>query len=362
LEEKRMRVLSNEEIEQLLTMPECVQVLEQMYRDYAQGQALLIPRVDNLSPSTEPGSYYGFKQMGGALPGLRVQALRVNSDIITHPVIAGKARRVKEPKANGRWVGLVFLFSSETGALIGIFPDGVIQRLRVGAANGIALKHLAREDARTLALIGSGWQAGGQLMGALAARPFDRVRVYSTRRENREAFVAQARAEHPGVDIRCVDSAEECVTGADAIMAATSSMVRVLEPGWLKPGVHISCIKPAEIDQAVLDRCDRVVMHVTAQSKQYVNIMPGTPNVRPEDDTGWWTGPNSRFAEYPDLARLVCGNVSGRKNRDDITCFVNNVGTGLQFAAVGALVLEKARAAGLGHELPDDWFSETVHP
>jgi alanine dehydrogenase len=357
-----MRVLSNEDIEQLLTMPECISVLEEMYRDYAQGQALLIPRVDNLSPSTESGSYYGFKQMGGALPRLRVQALRLNSDIITHPVIAGKPRRVKEPKADGRWVGLVLLFSSETGALLGMFPDGVVQRLRVGAANGIALKYLAREDARTLALIGSGWQAGAQLMAALAVRPFERVRVYSTRAESREAFVAEARVRHPGIDIRCAASAEQCADGADVIMAATSSMVRVLEPAWLKPGVHISCIKPAEIDQTVLDGCDRVVMHVTAQPKQYVSIMPGTPNVRTEDDVGWWNMPGSRFQDYPDLAQLVCGNAPGRERRDDITCFVNNVGTGLQFAAVGALVLDKARAAGLGNELPDHWFSETVHP
>ena len=216
-----MRVLSNEDVDQLLTMPECIEVLEEMYRDYANGQALLVPRIDNLSPSTEAGAYYAFKQMGGAWPRRRVQALRINSDIITHPIIAGKPRRVKEPKANGRWVGLVFMFSSETGALLGIFPDGAMQRLRVGAANGIALKYLAREDARTLAIIGSGWQAGGQLMAALAARPFEQVRVYSPRSENRAAFVAEAKARHPGIEILNIDSAQECVEGADVIMAAT---------------------------------------------------------------------------------------------------------------------------------------------
>ena len=357
-----MRVLSNEDVEQLLTMPECIAVHEDMYRDYAAGQALLAPRIDNVSPSIEPGAYYGFKQMGGTWPRRRVQALRINSDIITHPMIGGKRRRVKEPKANGRWVGLVLMFSSETGALLAIFPDGVMQRLRVGAASGLGLKHLAREDARSLAIVGSGWQAGAQLMAALSVRAFERVRVYSTRAESRNAFVAEARACHPGVDIRASDSAEECVAGADVVMAATSSMVRVLEPAWLKSGMHVSCIKAQEVDQALLDRCDRVVVHVTGQPGENNNVMPGTANLAPENSSGWWNAPGSRFAECPDLAQVVAGKASGRSTPDEITCFVNNVGIGLQFAAAGALVVEKAAAAGLGHELPDDWFSETVHP
>ena len=357
-----MLVLSNEDIDQLLTMPECIEVLEEMYRDYANGEALLVPRIDNLSPSTEAGAYYGFKQMGGAWPRRRVQALRINSDIITHPIIAGKPRRVKEPKANGRWVGLVFLFSSETGALLSIFPDGAMQRLRVGAANGIALNHLARADSRTLALIGTGWQAGGQVMAALAVRPFSDIRVFSPRSTSRDAFIAEAKMRHPEVNFHNVDNVEECVKGADVIMAATSSMVRVLEPTWLKPGVHVSCIKAQEVDQEILDGCDRVIMHVTAQPKHYDNIMEGTPNIYAGPEKGWWKDLGDKFADYPDLAQVVAGRAPGRASPDDITCFVNNVGIGLQFAAGGALVLDKARAAGLGHELPDDWFSEDVHP
>ena len=357
-----MRVLSNEDIDQLLTMPECITVLEEMYRDYANDLALLVPRIDNLSPATTPDAYYGFKQMGGAWPQKRVQALRINSDIITHPIINGKPRRVKQPLANGRWVGLVFMFSSETGALLGIFPDGAMQRLRVGAANGIALDHLARQDAKVLAIIGTGWQAGGQLMAALAKRSFAEVRVYSPRAASRETFVAEARARHPGVNIINVDNAEESVAGADVIMAATSSMVRVLEPAWLKPGMHVSCIKSQEVDQTLLDGCDHIVVHVSAQPKQYNNVMPGTPHTSDEGKGGWWNVPGNHFAEYADLAQLVAGKAPGRKNESDITCFVNNVGIGLQFAAAGALVLEKALEAGLGHELPDDWFSETVHP
>jgi ornithine cyclodeaminase/alanine dehydrogenase-like protein (mu-crystallin family) len=348
-------ILNNNEIARLLSIEDCMAALEPMYRDYANGRALLSPRVDNISPSSHSGGYYGFKHMGGTWPAQRIQALRINSDIVTHPLIDGKARRVKQPLAGGRWVGLVLLFSTETGALLAMFPDGVIQRMRVGAASGLALKHLAREDASRLALIGTGWQAGAQLMAALAVRKFREIRVFSPRRESRTAFIAEYK------NVEAVDSIEACIEGADVILAATSSMVRVIEPKWLKPGMHIGCIKSQEIDGEVLDRCDRVFVHNRQQAKQINNVMPGTPNVKEEHEAGWWKEP-ARSGRYPDLGELLAGKAPGRRSRNEITCFANNVGTGLQFAAAGAAMLRRAREAGVGTELPDDWFSEDVHP
>lgn len=332
--------------------------LEPMYRDLAEERALMSPRVDNIAPTTHPGGYYAFKHMGGTWPAQAIQALRINSDVVTHPMVAGKPRRQKQPLAPGnRWVGLVLLFSTQTGALLAMFPDGVMQRLRVGAASGLALKSLARKDAATLALIGSGWQAGAQLEAALAARPLKEVRVWSPRKESRDAFVA----EYPKV--KAVDTAEACVQGADIIAASTSSMVPVIDPRWLKPGMHLSCIKTHEVDGEVLDRCSRVVLHNKKQAKQLDNVMKDTPNVAAERGKGgWWSDGSGRFERYPDLCDLLTGRAEGRKNDKEITGFVNNVGTGLQFAAAGAWVLRRAREAGVGTELPDDWFSEDVHP
>jgi alanine dehydrogenase len=357
-----MLVLSNEDVERLLPMADCIAALEPMYADYSTGRALLSPRVDNIAPTRLEGAYYAFKHMGGTWPARDIQALRINSDVIRHPLVAGKPRRVKQPLAGGRWVGLVLLFSTETGALLAMFPDGVMQRLRVGAANGIALKHLAREDVKTLALIGSGWQAGAQLMAALAVRRFAEVRIFSPRKESRDAFVAEARARHPGVAIRAVDSAQACAEGADVIAAATSSMVRVIDPAWLKPGVHASCIKSQEIDREVFARCDHVVMHTAEQTKNEENVLRGTPNISSESARGWWNDAKANTGSFSDLGQLVSGAAPGRRGADEITCFVNNVGMGLQFAAAGALVLERAREAGAGHVLPDDWFTEDVHP
>jgi ornithine cyclodeaminase/alanine dehydrogenase-like protein (mu-crystallin family) len=347
-----MLVLSNDDIARLLSIEDCMAALEPMYRDYAKGRALLSPRVDNIAPTRLAGGYYAFKHMGGTWPAHAVQALRINSDVITNPLVDGKPRRVKKPLAGGRWVGLVLLFSTETGALLAMFPDGVMQRLRVGAASGLALKRLAREDASTLALIGSGWQAGAQLMAARAVRKFSSVRVYSPRRESRERFASEN-------DATCVESIEKCVEGADVILASTSSMVRVIEPQWLKPGMHVGCIKTEEIDGEVLDRCDRVFVHDRKQSKSYTNVLPETPNAKEEHEGGWW---KERSGRYPDLGELLSAGAPGRQRADEITCFANNVGIGLQFAAAGAFVLRKAREQSAGTELPDDWFSEDVHP
>src|SRR5207302_509094 len=207
LNSSHMLVLSNEEIAKLLTIEECMAALEPMYRDVAEERVLFSPRVDNIAPNSHPEGYYAFKHMGGTWPREKVQALRVNSDVVTHPLVAGSPRRVKQPLAPGeRWVGLVLLFSTETGQLLAMFPDGVMQRLRVGATSALGLRSLAREDAKRLALIGSGWQAGTQLSAALAVRRFKEVRVYSPRRESRDAFVAEMRALHK-VDVRAVDSA-----------------------------------------------------------------------------------------------------------------------------------------------------------
>src|ERR1051325_3601634 len=107
-----MLVPSNEEMARLLSIGECMAALEPMYRDVAEERVLFSPRVDNIAPNSHPAGYYAFKHRGGTWPREKVQALRINSDVVTHPLIAGKPRRVKQPLAPGRrWVGLGLLLS-----------------------------------------------------------------------------------------------------------------------------------------------------------------------------------------------------------------------------------------------------------
>src|ERR1041384_7144924 len=103
--------LSNEEITQLLTIEGGMAALEPMYHDVAAERVLFSPRVDNIGPHALQGAYYAFKHMGGTWPREKIQALRINPDVVTPPLVAGKPRRVKQPLApsttGGRWVGLV---------------------------------------------------------------------------------------------------------------------------------------------------------------------------------------------------------------------------------------------------------------
>ena len=166
-------VLNNEEIVKLLPMDVAIAALEPSYCDLTRGEALSPARRDLLVPLLEQEKcVYEFKDMPAVYPRKKVAVWRVNSDFLTWQKRAGTVRREKEPRALGhRYVGLVFVFSMETGELTAIFPDGEMQRIRVGAANGIAAKHLARPDAATVGLLGSGFQAGAQLQAICAVRP-----------------------------------------------------------------------------------------------------------------------------------------------------------------------------------------------
>ena len=201
-----------------------------------------------LAATTRADALYSLKSMDGIAPSLGVGAVRINSDIVTWPERAGNVRREKVPAApGGRWVGLVLLFSSETGEPLAILPDGYLQRLRVGATNGLGARYLAREDARTVGLLGSGWQASGQLMAIAAVRLITKVRCYSTSAAGREAFAARMSHEL-GVEVEPVESADAAVRGADVVLCATNSIEHVLFQRQVEPGMHLSSIKRPEIE------------------------------------------------------------------------------------------------------------------
>lgn len=113
----------------------------------------------------------------------------------------------------------------------------------------------------------------------------------------------------------------------------------------------------------VIKKCDVVFIHTQAQGKHLDNIMPGTPNVFNESKHKEWVNDKvNGILRFPDIKKLVAGQKPGRQHPEQVTCFVNNIGMGLQFAAAGAVVYKKALEAGIGVKLEDDWFSEDVHP
>jgi ornithine cyclodeaminase/alanine dehydrogenase-like protein (mu-crystallin family) len=354
-------ILSNDDIERVLTMPDCIAVLEDAYRELADGRGVTRRRSDSLTPTSRADALYSLKSMDGVIPKLGVGAVRIDSDIVTWPKQGNNFRRVKVPAApNARYVGLVLLFSSETGEPLAIMPDGVIQRMRVGATNGLGMKYLAREDARTVGILGSGWQAGAQLMAACAVRGIERIRCFSPSQDHRETFAREMTGQL-GVTVTPVEQPEEAIGGADIALCATNTVDPVFFARWMEPGMHVSSIKRPELEAAAIRRADRVVVHTHDGSPSHVLTRDlDVPERR--KDRGWDAAAEIDFGTLPTLPELTAGRVPGRGDAGEITCFLNNLGLGYQFAAAGAVVYRKAREQGLGHELPTDWFTQTVHP
>ena len=354
-------ILSNDDVRALLAMPDCIDCLDDAYRELGAGRGVSRTRSDSITPTSHDDALYSLKSMDGVIPKLGVGAVRINSDIVTWPKIGNSMRRVKSPAApGGRWVGLVLLFSSETGEPLAIMPDGVMQRIRVGATNGLGVKYMARKDAKSVGILGSGWQAGAQLSAACAVRAIETIRCFSPSRENRETFCADMTAEL-GVEVAPVESPEAAISGSDIVMCATNTVDPLFFERWLEPGMHLTSIKRPEIEENAVVACDRVAIH-TRDSKPILTATRGLDVPEHGEDRGWGVAAGIDFDTLPTLPQLIGGEAVGRGSDDETTCFLNNLGLGYQFAAAGALVYRRAKERGVGHELPTDWFTEDVHP
>jgi ornithine cyclodeaminase/alanine dehydrogenase-like protein (mu-crystallin family) len=134
---------------------------------------------------------------------------------------------------------VVVWFDARTGRPLALIDGGTLTAMRTGAASGVATRLLARRDARTLAMIGTGGQAEWQVRAILAARPIERVAVYARSAESRSAF-AERMADATGVDVVAVDSGEAAVREADVVACATTSSTPVFDAAWLRPGAHVN--------------------------------------------------------------------------------------------------------------------------
>ncbi|MFM1816180.1 MAG: hypothetical protein RLZ98_2875 [Pseudomonadota bacterium] len=358
-----MLILGNEDVEELLTMEDIISAMEPAYAAIAEERAVSGARTDVVSETAyRPEARYWLKSAVGITPDLGIGSVRINSDVVTWPVTNGKQRRVKVPLSPGdRWCGLVLLFSSATGEPLAIFPDGAIQRMRVAGSTALSIKHMSREESRTLALIGTGFQAGAHLMAACAVRPIEQVRCFSPNAQRRQEF-ARTMAEASGVEVIPTDTAEEAAVGADIIVAATNSLDPVIDASWVKPGMHIATIRHGEFDIATIERANTVAIHDPGNlGGALFHAPPGLtiPDLEQEAEAA---GEMTGLKNAPTLAEVVAGRRGRRMRQDEITCFLNYHGLGFQFTATGAAFYKRALAEGRGHKLPTEWFTEDVHP
>jgi alanine dehydrogenase len=352
-------LLSNDDVEAALSMSDCLEALETAYRDLGEGRGANGVRSELLSPGPCADALYSLLTMNGVCPGFEIGAVRIDSDIVSWPASESGPRRVKLAAApGGRYTGLVLLFSTRTGEPLAIYPDGVVQRMRVAATSGIAAKYLARRDAREAALIGTGWQAGGQALAICTVRPIRRIRCYSPHRERRESFAVELQ-QRLGIEVIAVAEPREAVTGADVVLLATNSLQPVFDAGWLAPGMHLGSLSRLELDAKVAAAADVVITHIRKAESRTVRTAGaglGQDAEQRKETLSHEIGQSKR----PELSELLLGRVPGRRNEREITVFLNYSGLGYQFAATGHVIYQKARELGLGRTLDTSLFTSAV--
>ena len=312
--------LNEREVVQLLPMKECITALEQAFAHAGGGDVDNKPR----SRIRMPNGFFHFMAAADA----------------EHRVFGYKAY----PSMGAGNKFIVMLYDYETGQLLACLEAGRLGQIRTGAASGLATQHMARGDAGTVAVIGSGFQARTQLEAVCAVRDIRQARVYSRRAERREDF-AKTMTERLGVEVTPVDSGEQCVAGADVVITITSARDPVVQGEWLADGAHVNAAggnhwMRREVDEAVVTRADVVVVDDLEQAKTECG------------DLIW---PEARGTFRWDMAHrlqdVVAGRVPGRPTDQSITLF-ESMGVALEDIAAAQLVYHKAIEQGIGQELP----------
>jgi ornithine cyclodeaminase/alanine dehydrogenase-like protein (mu-crystallin family) len=232
---------------------------------------------------------------------------------------------------------VVLLFETDRADLAGVIEANRLGQLRTGAASGVAARHLARPGARTLGVIGCGWQAESQVAAIRAAVPtIERTVAYCRTPERLRAFCERVGAE-PAESHR--DAAAQ-----DVVVTATTSKDPVLRGEWLRLGALVCAIgandaSSRELDNVVLERAS----FVCCDSREQSRIESGDLIEPVEQGVLDWL-------EVHELQEVVVGETTGRTSDDDVVVFKSN-GIAAWDLAIGAVALARARERGVGREL-----------
>ncbi len=318
-------LLKESEVRQLLSMEDGVRIVEEAHKLDAEGQAILAPRMA-LQLGGEVGTY---RIMAAALPGMNTFGLKTLTGI--------PGRRSPELT-----YFTILVFDGETGGFQALMPAGHITRTRTGAAGGVAVKHLARADAKILGVFGSGVQARAQVAAIRIVRDIEQVKIFDIVPEAADNFANDLRAD--GVDTVIVSSPQEAVAGSDVVTTATTSKEAFIEGDWLEPGMHVNGVganSPAkkELTPAVYARG-----HVVVDYKEQVLMEAGDLMAAIE------SGEFSEDDIAAELGEVIVGTKPGRTSDDEITVF-KSVGVAYQDIATAAYVYSEAVARGMGEEI-----------
>jgi ornithine cyclodeaminase/alanine dehydrogenase-like protein (mu-crystallin family) len=263
-------------------------------------------------------------------------------------------------------VGLIYLYSSETLELLAIMTDGYLQKMRVGGTTGVGAKYLAREDATVLGLLGSGGQAMTAAWTIATVRPIKRIQVFSPTQKHREAF-SEKIASMLGIEVIARENTEKAVKGADIIAVATDSHGPVVRGKLVEKGQHLTSIIPSDFDEETWQKSDIIVTSGPMGEEGFNTLRSKNEKLSSIFSSGDYNkteGERSRryHNKIHFLSDMLLGKAPMRTSADQITLMNKNWGLGIEFASVGKLVYDRAIAAGMGKEVPTEWFSQTSRP
>jgi alanine dehydrogenase len=232
------------------------------------------------------------------------------------------------------------LFDAASGELLAVLDGAHMNPYKTGAAGAVGVDALAREDASSLAVIGSGSQARGQLRAAAEVRDLDTVWVYSPTKDHREAFAGEMDRELDA-SVAAVASASAAVEDADVVVTATTSSEPVFDGDLLEPGTHVTAMGQYHAEKRELDA-------TTIERATYVPDL----RKRATTDAGSFLlavaeGHVDESHIHAELGEVVAGTTPGRTSAEEITVF-DSGGTGIETVAAAYLLYEEARDRGLG--------------
>ncbi len=320
-----VRIVTQAEVEELLPMGECVEVMSEALMTLARDDAVLPLRTLMRLPD-RPGL---LGLMPAYLGAPRVMGLKVVT------VMPGNHGTEYDSHQ-----GAVMIFEVEHGRPLAIIDATSITAIRTAAVSGVATRALAREDAGDLAILGSGVQAVSHLDAMNTVRPLRRVRVWS-RDPGRSGDFAERGAARHGLRIEVSGSARAAVEGADLICTTTTSREPVLEGAWLLPGVHINAVGACVPAARELDTT------AVAGARLYVDRRESALN-----EAGDFIIPRAEGAFGDDhivgeLGEVLIGKVAGRRSPTERTLF-KSLGIAVEDLAAAHHIWRKAEALGRG--------------
>jgi ornithine cyclodeaminase/alanine dehydrogenase-like protein (mu-crystallin family) len=240
--------------------------------------------------------------------------------------------------------GTVTLFDGDTGMPTAILNASAVTGLRTAAVTAVATRTLARADARVLAILGAGVQAGTHLRSLAGVRPWGEVRVYAPTAEHARAVARAGRAE-TGLSPTVTATAREAVEGADVVVTATSSREPVLAHAWLAPGAHVNAVGASTPSAREIEVETVAAAALFCDSRESLRNEAGEYQLAVQ--RGTIAGEEHIRAE---LGEVLAGDRPGRADARELTLF-RSLGIGVEDLAAARAAVDNARVRGLGTEV-----------